>query len=402
MNVFLARQPILDHNQNIYGYELLYRSGRKNVFSGDVGDDEASSKVILDTFQNFGIEEITQGKLAFINFSETLIKEEIATLLPKDYLVVELLERVVPSDEIIVKFRALKEAGYTLALDDFVYAPEFEPLIELADIIKVDFRESTPMQIRTLRARLLYRNITLLAEKVETWSDFYFAKELGFTLFQGYFFAKPEILTTNSLTPLEVNYFKLMSKINENELNFPELAEIISRDLSMTYNLLRLVNSAAFGHRQKINSVQHALVVLGENEIKKWLTLMGLQGLSIKKMDEPVSLSLLRARFGQLVAKQTKWSQFHEDSFLAGLFSLLDVLLQRPLDLILGEVQVTSVVRDLLLHNRGPLKEIRDAILAYEQGDWGAIEKSANQLGLKVSALTELYYEAVRWQPTTG
>lgn len=399
MNAFLARQPIFDSNQKVYAYEILYRSGVTNAFTEGVGADAASSKVILDTFQNFGLENITGGKPAFINFSSTLIMEEIATFLPKEYLVVELLETIEPTSEIVEKCRQLKEAGYTIALDDFVYSPGFEPLIELADIIKVDFMQSTPWEIRKLRARFLYRNITFLAEKVETWDDFYLAKDLDFRLFQGYFFAKPEILTTNSLSPLEVNCFQLVSKVNQVHIDFNELATIIYRDLSLTYNLLRLVNSAAFGKRQRITSVHHALVMLGEMEIRKWVTLIALQGMSIKKADASVSLSLIRARFGELLAQKLGWKRYEGDLFLAGLFSMLDVLLQRPLESILEEVHASPIVKDILLNCSGPLADVYHAVLAYETGDWDAIEKSANQLNLQVSALTQAYLEAIQWHP---
>lgn len=402
MNAFLARQPIFNKEREVYAYEILYRSGAQNGFSGDVGDDEASSKVIFDTFQSFGLENLTGGKPAFINFPATLIKEEIATLFPQEYLVVELLETVEPTPKIVEKCRSLKEAGYIIALDDFIYSPKFEPLIDLADIIKVDFIESSLRDIINLKTSLGQREVTLLAEKVETWDEFHLAVDLGFELFQGYFFSKPEIVTTGSLSPLQINYFQLISKVNEENMDFDELTQIITRDVSLTYNLLKLVNSAYFGQRTRVNSVKQALVVLGEREIRKWVTLITLQGMSTERFSAPVSLSLIRARFAELLAQVTGFHNHQEELFLTGLFSMLDVLLQRPMPQILDEVQAPLAVKEVLLHGTGPFEDICMAVASYEQGEWDKIEASAKKLNVEASALTKAYLEALRWHPNVA
>ena len=402
MNAFLARQPIFNKEREVYAYEILYRSGAQNGFSGDVGDDEASSKVIFDTFQSFGLENLTGGKPAFINFPATLIKEEIATLFPQKYLVVELLETVEPTPKIVEKCRSLKEAGYIIALDDFIYSPKFEPLIDLADIIKVDFIESSLRDIINLKTVLGQREVTLLAEKVETWDEFHLAVDLGFELFQGYFFSKPEIVTTGSLSPLQINYFQLLSKVNEENMDFDELTQIITRDVSLTYNLLKLVNSAYFGQRTRVNSVKQALVVLGEREIRKWVTLITLQGMSTERFSAPVSLSLIRARFAELLAQVTGFHNHQEELFLTGLFSMLDVLLQRPMPQILDEVQAPLAVKEVLLYGTGPFEDLCMAVASYEQGEWDKIEASAKKLNIEASALTKAYLEALRWHPNAA
>lgn len=402
MNAFLARQPIFNKEREVYAYEILYRSGAQNGFSGDVGDDEASSKVIFDTFQSFGLENLTGGKPAFINFPATLIKEEIATLFPQEYLVVELLETVEPTPKIVEKCRSLKEAGYIIALDDFIYSPKFEPLIDLADIIKVDFIESSLRDIINLKTGLGQREVTLLAEKVETWDEFHLAVDLGFELFQGYFFSKPEIVTTGSLSPLQINYFQLISKVNEENMDFDELTQIITRDVSLTYNLLKLVNSAYFGQRTRVNSVKQALVVLGEREIRKWVTLITLQGMSTERFSAPVSLSLIRARFAELLAQVTGFHNHQEELFLTGLFSMLDVLLQRPMPQILDEVQAPLAVKEVLLYGTGPFEDLCMAVASYEQGEWDKIEASAKKLNIEASALTKAYLEALRWHPNAA
>ena len=399
MNVFLARQPVFNKNEEIVGYELLYRSNEENVFKGALDGDEASSKVIFAAFQDFGLHNITSGLPAFINFPAKLIEEEVATLFSKDYLVVEILETVAPTPFIVEKCRALREAGYHLALDDFVYSRRMEPLLDLASIVKVDFRANTLFDIKKIRARTLLKDCVLLAEKIETWEDFRRAKAHGFTLFQGYFFEKPEVLTTKSLTPLELNYFQLVAAINEDEVDFGEVARLISMDVALTYNLLKLVNSAAFGQRHRLSSLKQALVVLGQHEIKKWVTLIALQGLSSRKMDGAVGLSLVRARFAQLLAQKTALKSEENSLYLTGLFSMLDVLLQRPLELILEEIHAPEETKECLLHGTGPYVEACNAIMAYEKGEWDKVEQSARRLNLDSSAISESYLQALQWHP---
>ena len=399
-DVFLARQPIFNVDEEVVAYELLYRSsGKENIFTGEVDADAASSKVIFNAFQDFGIENITSGLPAFINFSAKLIEEEVATLFSKDYLVVEILETVDPTPAIVEKCQALKDAGYHMALDDFVYSRGFEPLLDLASVVKVDFLDSTLFDIKKLRARTLMKDCVLLAEKIETWEDFELAKSQGFTLFQGYFFEKPEMMTTTSLSPLELNYFQLVAAVNEDDLDLGEVAKLISMDVALTYNLLKLVNSAAFGQRQRLTSLHQALVVLGQQEIKKWVTLIALQGMSVRKMDGAVSRSLIRARFAQLLAQKTELEVEQGNLYLTGLFSMLDVLLHRPMELILNEIQAPEGTKECLLHGTGPYGEACNAVMAYEKGEWDKVAESAKRLNIESSAVAESYVEALRWHP---
>ncbi len=399
-DVFLARQPIFNVDEEVVAYELLYRSsGKENIFTGEVDADAASSKVIFNAFQDFGIENITSGLPAFINFSAKLIEEEVATLFSKEYLVVEILETVDPTPAIVEKCQALKDAGYHMALDDFVYSRSFESLLNLASVVKVDFLDSTLFDIKKLRARTLMKDCVLLAEKIETWEDFELAKSQGFTLFQGYFFEKPEMLTTTSLSPLELNYFQLVAAVNEDDLDLGEVAKLISMDVALTYNLLKLVNSAAFGQRQRLTSLHQALVVLGQQEIKKWVTLIALQGMSVRKMDGAVSRSLIRARFAQLLAQKTELEVEQGNLYLTGLFSMLDVLLHRPMELILNEIQAPEGTKECLLHGTGPYGEACNAVMAYEKGEWDKVAESAKRLNIESSAVAESYVEALRWHP---
>lgn len=398
ISVFLARQPIFSRNQDIFAYEIFYRSGTTNHYIS-TDPDKASSKVIISSFQFVGLDNLTAGKPAFINFSDNLLKEGVATLFPQEHLVVEILESVEIDEEIFERCRQLKDAGYTIVLDDFVYRHEYLPLLELADIVKVDFLASDRLQLEKDLVHLRNLDIVLLAEKIETWEDFRFAQDLGFELFQGYFFSRPELLTFKELTPLQLNYLTLVETLNKPEFDFDELASIISQDLSFTYSLLRLVNSAAFARRHHISSVKHALVILGEREIRKWITLMAFQRMSVSKPDGAITTSLVRARFLELLAENTEWSNRKGELYLAGLFSMLDVLLQRPLGEILEELQLAPDINEMLLRGTGSCGDLWQFVLAYERGAWDVVEARARGLGLEHGTITEAYVEAIRWAP---
>lgn len=396
MDVFLARQPIFDSKQEVCAYEILYRSGLVNAYDG-IDGDKASRQVIFNTFQTFGIENLTNGKPVFINFTENLINDEIATLFSKDILVVEILENVAPKEEIVKSSKFLKEMGYRIALDDFVYSEEYESLIELADIIKIDFLDSKREEIQRVSKVLIGREIKLLAEKVETREEFEYAKSLGFKLFQGYFFSKPEIVTVKKLNPIRSTALQLIDETNKAEIDFNKVSRIISRDLSLTYNLLKLVNSSAFGFRHKIKSVSHGVVALGEKEIKKWVYLVLINDMGQNKPDELTRLSLTRAKFAEELAINTRFKKQSEDMFLLGLFSLLDVILSKPLEEVLEEIQAPSMIKDAIIDEIGEVGLIYKLLISYEKGEWGNVLQYAEELNIDCELISMSYMEALVW-----
>lgn len=396
MDIFLARQPIFHANQRVYGYEVLYRSGEVNKFDG-IDGDRASKEVIINTFQTFGIDNLTNRRPAFINFTENLITEEVATLFPNELLVVEILEDVTPTEDVIKKCEILKEKGYRIALDDFVNKPEYRPLIELADIIKIDFMRTEKEEIENIIQNYKDLNIRFLAEKVETREDFRYARRLGFRYFQGYFFSKPEVVKTKRILPIKINYLQLVAEINKVEIDFKRISNIISRDLSLSYNLLRMVNSAAFGFRYRITGIGHAIVALGEKEIKKWVYLIMLNDMGRDRPDELTRLSLIRGRFAELIARQTRFRNKSDDIFLLGLFSLLDIILNKPMKVVLEDVKSPLPVREALLENKGEIADIYGIIINYEKGDWDQAMVYAEKLGLEASSIVLAYMDALRW-----
>ncbi len=396
MVLYIARQPIFDRQINIYGYELLYRKNERNLFP-DTDADEASSNVIINAFHVLGIDRLIGGHRAFINFTGNLLLQGVATLLPKEGLVVEILEDIQPTPAILDACHELKRQGYMLALDDFVNTPVMRPFVELADIIKVDFIQSDVRERRSIVRMLGNGKIRFLAEKIETLEEFEQAKALGYTLFQGFFFSKPVIQPMGDIPPMRVNQLRLLELLNKREIDFSELSGIVTRDVSLSYKLLKLVNSSAFGLRTKIDSIRHALVMLGLDELKKWLSLIVMRGLAENKPDELVRLSLLRARMMEQLGTELGWAGKAADLFLLGLFSCLDVLMSRPLSELLEGISVSSEVKSALLRQEGMFGMLYVLIKQYEEGHWDEVTRLSTLIGLDPQKVLPVYLESMKW-----
>ncbi len=396
MNTFIARQPVFDMNQKAYGYELLFRSGLDNFFRS-VDPNQATSKVIADSFFLFNLTSLTAGKRAFINVPRDFLLQEFLFLIPKDQIVVEILEQVTPDEEVVVACEKLKRAGYLLALDDFVYDERYEPLIGLTDFIKVDFLTTE----RDVRSDLVRRfgpfGIKFLAEKIENQEMFNEAKESGYTYCQGYFFCRPTIISGRDIPALKLHYLRLLQEIHRPELDFEKLSEIVRREISLSYRLLRYINSAFFGLRNKISSLKQALLLLGEKEIRKWITLVTLATLGEDKPEELVVQSILRAKFCESLAPSIGLLHRAEDLFLMGMFSMIDALLDRPLSEILSDLPISEDVKRALLGEENPLAMVYHYILLYEKADWERLSELGLRLGIDEARVGPLYMEAVRW-----
>lgn len=396
MEVFVARQPIFTKNKNVFAYELLYRSGKQNFYDHTDGD-QATSDVITNSFSVIGIDTLTGGKRAFINFTQNLLKKEMATIIPPGSVVIELLEDIVPDEEILAACRKLKQLGYTLALDDFVAFNKISPLIDLADIIKVDFLKAKPDDWKAIPREIGNGRIRFLAEKVETLEQYEEAMACGYSYFQGYFFSKPEIFSGQDLAPYKLNYLRIIQEINRFGGDFDRIEEIVKQDVSLSYKLLRLINSAAFGLVTKVTSIKYCLVLLGIKEFVKWVTLVSLRNIGEDKPDELIILSLIRARFAELLAPEVGLRERSSDLFLLGMFSMIDALMDKPLQEIIDEIPVADDVKDALLGNVNPLREIYDVIIAYERGEWDVLAEKTARLDVPESEVSRLYITALQW-----
>lgn len=398
MDAYIARQPIFSKNMKIFGYELLFRSSAADKTSGVTDADQATSRVVMESFYSRGVDSITGGKPAFINFTERLLLENTATLFPKEQLVVEILEDVEPTPEIIEACRDLYKKGYVLAMDDFIYRPEFDPLIEMSQMLKFDFLLSEPDEISSMLRKINHKGKKLLAEKIETNEMFDLAAKMGFTLFQGYFFSKPVTLSAKALAPLKISYVSMMKEISsEDEIDYRRLGETIRNDVALSYKLLKLVNSAYYGLRSKVKDVVRALAIIGTREVRKWVFMISLMGLSSDKPDEIVKMSMIRGRF--LENLNMRWIKTHsnENVFQTGLFSMLDVLMDMPMESALEGIYLADEVRDALVGQKGGIYDMLLLVVSLERSDWDKTDELTARLKIDARNVTEEYLEAVKW-----
>jgi EAL and modified HD-GYP domain-containing signal transduction protein len=396
MDIFVARQPIFDQQQKVYAYELLFRSSLANVFS-HADPNQASSTVMSNSFFMMGIDFVTGGKKAFLNLTKDLLVQEYVTLLPKEVAVVEILETVDPTPEVIEACKKLKAAGYLIALDDFVDKPEYAPLLDLADIIKVDVLATNADEQRSLLRRLAPKRLRFLAEKVETHEVFQESVKLGFTYFQGYFFSKPVILAGKDVPAFKLHYLDILRELRKEDLNFRRLEELIKKEMSLTYKLLRYINSAAFALRQKIDSIQRALMLLGEREVRRWLSLLAMAGMGKDKPEELVIQATIRAKFCELLAPKAGVAARAQDFFFLGLFSMIDAILEQPLADALSGMPIAEDVKAALLGEENFCRDLYECVLVYERGEWERLPTLACRIGVNEDETPALYAEAVQW-----
>lgn len=396
MDVFIARQPIFDRKRDVYGYELLFRSGLQNFFD-HIDADKAASQMIGDSTLFFGIDNLTRGKKAFINLTRETLMKDYPSLLPKELSVLELLETVTPDLEVLDAVRRLKRRGYMLALDDFVYTPDWDPIIQLVDIIKVDWMNSTTEERRDLLERLQGQEKTFLAEKVETQEDYQEAYNMGFHLFQGYFFSKPVVLSRKDVSGNKLATMKVLREIHQPGMDFNHVDECIRQDLTLSYKLLRYINSAFFGLHTEIRSIKHALVLMGESEIRKWATLVSLATMG---EDKPLELTLsasIRAKMCETVANETGQTN-PSDYFLMGLFSVIDAIMDRNLVEILQDLPLSREVKSALLRVGGnAYRQVYETVLAYEFANWRQLTKWTQKLDIDEMRISDIYMESVDW-----
>ena len=396
MEHFIARQPIFDTKGRVYAYELLFRSGLHNYFDCDDADHAAAS-VIANSNLLFNLEEMTGGTKAFINCTRKVLLEDLMDTLPRQLAVVEVLEDVVPDDAVIAACQRLKNQGYILALDDFVYHENFEPLLDLADIIKVDFLLSSVEEQEHLAKTMIPRGIKMLAEKVETHEVYEHAKKMGYQLFQGYFFAKPVIISRKDIPTNKIQFLRILKDIHAQEVDFKKLALTIQSEVSLSYKLLKLINSAAFALRHKVTSILQALSLLGLREIRSWVSLLSIASMADDKPAELVVSSLIRARLCEQLAQPCKMGDQQSSMFLMGLFSLLDVIMSRPIEEILQEITVEENVMEALSGTPGTLRTILDLVVAMEKGEWEQVSSFAAELQIDEQSLSSEYLDAVKW-----
>ena len=401
MDVFVARQPIFDRMRRTHAYELLFRAGAASTGYDGSNADEASLRVLDASLSVLGLETLTGGKRAFINFTRDTLVNGYASMLPKGSVVVEILENVAPDDEVMAACRTLKDAGHVLALDDFVLGESYEALLDMVDIVKVDFTQNAREDRVRLVERLRPRGIKLLAEKVQTPDDFNHALQAGYHYFQGYFFAKPVVMSGKDVPASKLNLLNLMREINKPDADFQRIEAVIKREVALTYKLLSYMNRAAFALRRKVQTLQQALMMLGEVGIKKWVSMVALTDMGVDKPFELVVTSVVRAKFCESVALRIGLDERGHEAFFMGLLSLIDTLLGRPLPELLTTLPIAEDVRQALLGADSDLGRVCRLVVAYERGAWDEVSALAAALGLSETAAPEIYLKAIEWGNST-
>jgi c-di-GMP-related signal transduction protein len=390
---FVARQPILTSDEKVFGYELLFRDGVEDYFRNP--DPDAASRSTLSTSLLMGLDVLCDGRRAFINVTRDVLLKDYITLLPSSQTVVEILESIPPDDVVRSACQRLKEGGYQIALDDFGMDDPRESLTDLADIIKVDLRATPPEQAAALVKRHGPWRCRMLAEKVETREEFLTAKKAGFVYFQGYFFRRPEMLSTHEIPANQLNYLRMWQAVARPELDIREVEQVIKGEASLCYRLLRYLNSAAFGFGQEIHSIRHALSLLGEREVRRWIRLVATLGAGQNKSSDLVLTALVRGRFCELLSPTVGAGE--SDLFLMGLLSVMDAILEIPMSRVLENVPVDQESKAVLLGGASRLRPFYQLMLAQESGEWETAHELAGQLHLSESEVAEKYWEAMQW-----
>ncbi|NQZ27926.1 MAG: HDOD domain-containing protein [Colwellia sp.] len=397
MKVYTARQAILNRKENVVAYELLYRGGPENVFP-NIDPHKATSKLVMRTHLSQGLAVVTSGKPALINFSEESILTGLPLILPPKEVMIEILETVTPSDEVYQACLTLYHQGYHLALDDFVYKPEWNRFLKLVKLIKFDIQATPLDEIAPLINKLKKRkNLKILAEKIETKAEFLQAKKLGFHFFQGYYFCKPEMSENQEIDSSHVVLVNLMQECLRMQLNINNLTDLFSRDVGLSFKLFKYINSGILPLTQKVTSIKNALVYLGEVETKKLILLLSAGILAKDKPQELIRIAIIRAKFCELMTEKTM-PELADAGFMVGLFSLLGAILDAPLEKILATLPLAPEVVSALTHDRpSSLKYILNAVSCYEQGSWYNTKRNAEMVRVNYDEVSGFYQSALVW-----
>lgn len=393
----MARQPILDRSQKVFGYELLFRNGIEDYFNAD---PELAARSMLDSSLLFGLNTLCHNSRAFVNCTREILLRDLVTLLPPTQTVVEILESVEPEDRVTAACKRLKESGYLIALDDFAPNDVRAPLCELADFIKIDIRATTVEERAGLLRRFGSKKCKMLAEKLETPHEFYQSRSMGFTYFQGYFFCRPELIVGREVPANRLRYLRLLEMVSRPEIDLRELETLLKQEASLCYRLLRYLNSPIFGFSLEIKSIRHAMAILGERELRRWIRLVVTVSAAEQGCSELVLMGLTRARFCELLSPRLRSKN---DLFLMGLLSVMDAILQIDMTSVLAQVPVDHETKAALLGQPGSLRPLYQLMLAQESGEWDKSNELAIQLMFTDEEVADTWWQALTWaQEVTG
>jgi c-di-GMP-related signal transduction protein len=395
MDVFVARQPILDLQLRTFGYELLFRDGVDNLFS-EIDGDTASSTVLSNSFLSIGIEKLTGGKKAFINFTRNLILRQVPCLFSPKILFSELLETIEPDQDLLAAIIQMNQKGCHFALDDFNFHEKFEPLMRFVEIVKIDIQQTPLQEAKKIIDRFSGQPIKFLAEKVETREEYNEAQGMGFSYFQGYFFSKPEIIKQTGIVSSKIRLLQIIEELNREDTSMNRLEELIKSDVYLSYRLLKYMNSAFYSLPDKITSIKNTIVYLGLLEVRKLVTLLATAKLAESKPTELIRTSIIRARLCELVGQANGYKGELSELFLLGLFSLMDAILDTEMEQVVSQLPISDPLKLALSKKEGPLAKYLEFVCYYEKGQWDdntELSESSKSVNLTI----EKYAEAIAW-----
>ena len=395
-DVFVARQPILDRGKRLYGYELLFRGGLENVCP-PVDSNHAASHVLQAAWLTFGLPALIGQNKAFVNFTRDLLLAGYGETLPVESTVIELLETIDGDPDVVEACQKLKQKGYLIALDDFVYRPELDPLVKIADIVKIVVSETNLEAQADHVRRLASQDTKLLAEMVETKEEYKQAVKVGCSYFQGYFFFRPEIVKGRTLSGSRLAYLKLLQAVTAPDLNIDELDRIIRSDVSIAHRLMKYLGSAAFGFRGAVSSVRQGLVLLGKEQTRRWVSLIALGEMGRNKPQEVLINAALRAKLCELIGEDAGMADRKPDLFLLGALSLIDTMLDQPMSDVLAELPLADDLSSALGGGTGALRPVLELVLSYELGDWEGCAAHCRTLGVAETLVFQHYRAAASW-----
>ncbi len=393
--VCVVRQPILDQAGRVFGYELLYREETPEAETAS--PDLARARVITDAVLSLGLETLTDGLPAFLSLTRELLVREAGTLLPPDSTVLELPDSLVVDADVLGACRRLHGLGYQLAMNGLGTPRDAEALTPFVKFLKVDTAELSEAWRAALPARYAPHGVRLIASKVETYETARELQNAGYSLFQGYYFCKPDTVGAEALPGRRLAYLRLLSALNAPDVSIGEIEDLVKHDVTLSYRVLRCINSAAFGLRREVTSIRQALVLLGIAQIQKWASVWSMAGLNSGGTSETVSMAIIRARCCELLGNRLLGDDAGSEYFLLGLCSLLDSMLRRPMADALAEVPVSDVIKAALLGQPNIARSILDAVVAYERGEWDLASEAAHQALFDPAMLPAAYADALRW-----
>lgn len=390
-DLFIGRQPIVDINLQVVGYELLFRSGMDD--HAQIEDaDLASAQLIVNSYMEMGLERIVGSQRAFINLTRPFLTGDIPLPMSPEQVALEVAQDIGIDARLVAGLKRYRHAGYRLVLDGLTCSPEHAPLIELVDYVKLDVltlsRERIAQNLRWLHAQ----GITVIAARVETPEMYEYCRELGCAAFQGFFFCRPKVVWGQGLPGVHATVVALLGRLMDPAASLEELERIIVQDATFSYRLLRYVNCASFALRREITSLREAIILLGSRTIRNWASLMALSRLESPRPKELLRMVLVRARMAELLARRLGLAT-PEQAFTVGLFSALDAIMEQPMEELLDSIPLSAEIKLALLGHEGTLGKLLECVLGYERAHWHSLESRA----IDVKLHTQAYLEAVRW-----